>query len=67
MFAASDVGGGTLNDAISIIETTKMSGLNPEADVAYVLARIHNHMNLRLDEPRPGNCDPSHIPAVRTA
>lgn len=55
MFAGSDAGGETLADAMTIIETAKMSGLNPEAYLADVLARIADHINPRLDELLPWN------------
>ena len=55
MFAGSDAGGETLADAMTIIETAKMSGLNPEAYLADVLARINDHMNPKLDELLPWN------------
>jgi len=55
MFAGSDAGGGTLADAMTIIESAKMSGLNPEAYLADVLARINDHMNPKLDELLPWN------------
>ena len=58
MFAGSDAGGETLADAMTIIETAKLSGLNPEAYLADVLARIHDHMNPRLDELLPWNWAP---------
>lgn len=55
MFAGSDAGGETLADAMTIIETAKMSGLNPEAYLADILARINDHMNPKLDELLPWN------------
>jgi hypothetical protein len=55
MFAGSDAGGETLADAMTIIESAKMSGLNPEAYLADVLARINDHMNPKLDELLPWN------------
>ena len=58
MFAGSDAGGETLADAMTIIETAKMSGLNPEAYLADVLARINDHMNPKLDELLPWNWAP---------
>jgi len=67
MFAGSDAGGETLADAMTIIETAKMSGLNPEACLTEVLARIHDHMNPRLDELLPWNWASSEIPAVKAA
>ena len=55
MFAGADSGAEILADAMTIIETAKMSGLNPEAYLADVLARINDHSNLRLDELLPWN------------
>jgi transposase len=59
MFVGSDAGGETLADAMTIIETAKMSGLNPEAYLADVLARINDHPNPQLDELLPWNWSPS--------
>jgi len=55
MFAGSDAGGETLADAMTIIETAKMSGLNPEAYLTDILARINDHPNPRLAELLPWN------------
>jgi len=55
MFAGSDAGGETLADAMTIIESAKMSGLNPEGYLADVLARINDHMNPKLGELLPWN------------
>jgi len=55
MFAGADSGAEILADAMTIIETAKMSGLNPEAYLADVLARINDHINPRLDELLPWN------------
>lgn len=55
MFAGSDAGAKTLADAMTIVETAKMSGLNPEAYHADMLARIADHMNPKLDELLPWN------------
>jgi hypothetical protein len=40
---------------MTVIETAKLSGLNPEAYLADVLARINDHPNKRLDELLPWN------------
>jgi hypothetical protein len=50
IFAGSDVGGDNIADAITLIETAKMSGLNPEAYLADVLARINDHLVNKLHE-----------------
>jgi transposase len=55
LFAGSDAGGETFADAMTVIETAKLSGLNPEAYLADVLARINDHPNKRLDELLPWN------------
>lgn len=55
LFAGSDAGGETLADAMTIIETAKLSGLDPEAYLADVLARINDHLVTRLDELLPWN------------
>ena len=55
MFAGADSGAEILADAMTIIETAKMSGLNPETYLADMLARINDHINPRLDELLPWN------------
>ncbi|RDD60145.1 hypothetical protein DRB17_19605 [Ferruginivarius sediminum] len=55
----SDAGGETFADALTIIETAKLSGLNPEAYLAVVLARINDHPNKRLDDLLPWNWQPA--------
>jgi len=42
-----------------IIETAKMNGLDPQAYLADVLDRIHDHKNNRLDELLPWNWTPA--------
>jgi len=58
LFAGSDAGGETLAAAMSLIESAKMSGLNPEVYLADVLGRIHDHPNLQLDALLPWNWHP---------
>jgi len=55
LFAGSDAGGETLARALTVIETAKMNGLDPQAYLADVLDRIHDHQNNRLDELLPWN------------
>ena len=50
VFAGSDAGGETLAKAMTIIETAKLSGLDPQAYLADVLARINDHMINKLHE-----------------
>jgi len=38
---------------MTLIETAKMSGLNPEATLTDILARINDHKINRLDELLP--------------
>ena len=59
LFAGSDTGGETLARAMTIIETAKMNGLDPQAYLTDVLDRIHDHMNPRLDELLPWNWSPA--------
>ena len=67
LFAGSDAGGETLADAMTIIETAKLSGLNPEAYLADVLARINDHIVTRLDELLPWNWTPLALPQDQAA
>ena len=55
LFAGSDAGGETLARALTLIETAKINGLDPQAYLADVLDRIHDHMNNRLGELLPWN------------
>ena len=45
----------TLARAMTIIETAKMNGLDPQAYLADILARIHDHKINRLDDLLPWN------------
>jgi len=55
LFAGSDTGAETLARAMTIIETAKMNGLNPQAYLADVIERINDHKINRLDELLPWN------------
>ncbi|RDD60538.1 IS66 family transposase, partial [Ferruginivarius sediminum] len=59
LFAGSDAGGETFADAMTLIETAKLAGLNPEAYLADLLARINDHSNKRLDDLLPWNWQPA--------
>jgi len=50
--------GGDLARAMTIIETAKMNGLDPQAYLADLLDRIHDHKINRLDELLPWNWSP---------
>ena len=58
LFAGADTGAETLARAMTIIETAKMNGINPQAYLADVLDRIHDHKINRLDELLPWNWVP---------
>ena len=58
LFAGADTGGETLARAMTLIETAKMNGLNPEAWLADVLDRIQDHKINRIDELLPWNWKP---------
>lgn len=62
LFAGSDAGGETLARAMTVIETAKMNGLDPQAYLTDVLDRIHDHMNNRLSELLPWNWTPVRNP-----
>lgn len=58
LFAGSDSGGETLARAMTLIETAKMNDLDPQAWLADILDRIHDHKINRLDELLPWNSAP---------
>jgi transposase len=55
LFAGADAGGEILADAMTVIETAKLSDLNPEAYLADILARIGDHDPAKLDDLLPWN------------
>ena len=59
MLAGSDTGGETLARAMTMIETAKMNGLDPQAYLPDVLDRIHDHKINRLSELLPWNWAPA--------
>lgn len=59
LFAGSDTGGETLARAMTIVETAKMNGLDPQAYLTDILSRIHDHKINRLDELLPWNWQPA--------
>ena len=58
LFAGSDAGGEIVADAMTLIESAKLSGLNPQDYLADVLGRINDHIITRLDELLPWNWEP---------
>ena len=55
LFAGSDKGGERAAAILSLIETAKLNGLNPEAYLRHVLTRIADHPINRIDELLPWN------------
>tara|TARA_R100000750_G_scaffold62932_1_gene59320 strand:- start:7696 stop:8037 length:342 start_codon:yes stop_codon:yes gene_type:complete len=60
LFAGSDSGGETLARAMTLIETAKMNGLDPQAWLADILDRIHDRKINRINELLPWQWTPSH-------
>jgi transposase len=58
LFAGADTGAETLARAMTIIETAKLNDLDPQAYLADILDRIHDHKINRLDELLPWNWVP---------
>ena len=58
LFAGADTGAETIARAMTIIETAKMNGIDPQAYLADVLDRIHDHKINRIDELLPWNWSP---------
>lgn len=67
LFAGADSGAETLARAMTIIETAKMNGLDPQAYLSDILDRIHDHKINRLDELLPWNWSPLTVPQARAA
>lgn len=55
LFAGSDKGGERAAAILSLIETAKLNGLDPEAYLRQVLTRIADHPINRIDELLPWN------------
>jgi transposase len=58
LFAGADTGADTLARAMTVIETAKLNDLDPQAYLADILNRIHDHKIKRLDELLPWNWVP---------
>lgn len=58
MFCGSDRGGQRAAAMYGLIITAKMNGVDPQAWLAYVLARIAGHPSHRLDKLLPWNWTP---------
>ena len=59
-FAGSDVGGHRAAAIYTPIETCKLNDVDPQAWLAYVLAKLPDHPAKRIDELLPWNWKPSH-------
>lgn len=55
----ADTGAQTLARAMTVIKTAKLNGLDPQAYLADILDRIHDHKINRLDELMPWNWAPA--------
>jgi hypothetical protein len=53
LFAGADAGGERAAVLYTIIETAKLNGLDPEAYLADILARIADHPAKRIDQLLP--------------
>ena len=58
LFAGADSGAETLARAMTLIETAKMNGHNPQAYLTDILERINDHKINRIDELLPWNWTP---------
>jgi transposase len=67
LFAGSDRGGQRAAIMYSLITTAKMNGVDPQAWLADILARIANHPAHRLDELMPWNWTGPRAPAETCA
>ena len=67
LFAGADTGAETLARAMTIIETAKLNGLDPQAYLADILDRINDHKINKLDELLPWNWKPREASTARQA
>ena len=58
LFAGAEKGAETLARAMTIIETAKMNGLDPQAYLSDILDRIHDHKINRINDLLPWNRAP---------
>jgi transposase len=59
LFAGSDKGGERIANILTIIETVKLHGHNPEIYLTDVLTRIQDHPKDRLEELLPWKWKPT--------
>lgn len=67
LFAGADTGAETLARAMTVIETAKMNGLDPQAYLTDILSRINDHKINRLDELLPWNWARFAAPCAKAA
>lgn len=67
LFAGSEAGAETLARAMTLIESAKMNDLDPQAYIADLLNRIHDHKINRIDELLPWNWVPLTVPQALAA
>ena len=67
LFAGADTGAEILARAMTVIETAKLNGLDPQADLADIRDRIHDHKINRLDELLPWNWAPLNTAPLEAA
>jgi transposase len=67
LFAGSEAGAETLARAMTLIESAKINRLDPQAYIADLLNRIHDHKLNRIDELLPWNRAPLTIPQALAA
>jgi transposase len=59
LFAGLDKGGERIANILTIIETVKLHGQNPEVYLTDVLARIQDHPKDRIEDLLPWNWTPA--------
>lgn len=55
LFTGADTGAETLARSMTLIETAKLNGIDPQAYLADVLDRMHDHKINRIDDLLPWN------------
>ncbi|WP_198161255.1 transposase domain-containing protein, partial [Variovorax sp. WDL1] len=61
LFVGSDAGGERAAAIYSLVESAKLNGLDPQAYLRDVLARIADHPINRIDELLPWNMGGQHV------